>query len=176
LSYAMERHPDGSISGCLQLCRLRDAPIFDAAAAGVEGTGVWVRGFARSIGAPWRLGDSPRVLLGVLESVAAGPEPRLLVAVDHWYFAWARRRGLPWRQVQEINSRLVIAALDVDAALVERIADQIGVALPCAYHVDDQDMAAWGTLSWIEQEFAASRKALALSRGVAGSRRDRLRR
>jgi hypothetical protein len=67
---------------------------------------------------------------------------------------------MPWRKVATIGEGFVLAAMDIDPALVQRLASRFGVVTPCAYSVEDADLRAWGSLERIQCEFGALQRLM----------------
>ncbi len=157
--YALELAHDGSVVGCLQTCGLSDAAELDNAPMALAPLGVseglWVCGLSREPQIapvdPWE--GTPSVWVGVLEAAWAEGQSRVMTVVDQWRYALAIKHGMPWRKVGTIGDGLVLASIEIDRGVVERLGAQFGVPTPTAYHVDDEDLDAWGSLKRVEQEF-----------------------
>lgn len=164
-SYALELNADRKVAECLQTCRIGEAPFLEQAAAlaGRDALdGVWVcaplHEPQRTPRHPWRA--SPQAWIGLLENAARQGDRQVMTLVDQWHYALSLKLGMPWRKVATTGERFVLAAMDIDLALVRRLASRFHVPTPCAYRVEDADLRAWGSLERIQEEFTTLQRLM----------------
>jgi hypothetical protein len=96
---------------------------------------------------------SERLWLAALERAVQDGDRTVAAVMSRWRYILALRARMPWREIADLDGRMVLTAMNATPALVRRLAARFRAPIPGAYHADETDLAVWGSLHRVEQEF-----------------------